>query len=804
LGGLRLYELAKDLNMDTKQVILKLREYGYEAKNHMSSVDSNDLDKIKQFLIGALPHEKIIEKRIMPRVIRRRRQLIEPEKKKEVEPEIKKPKKVEIEKESKVLVKPDIEEVREIETKKEDKVLSFEEKREKPKEKEKTFKEKKLSIKEEVEVVEAKIEKEKLKKEVKGKESTLRRVVITPITETKKTKKLKDEKKKPTTLEAPPVEGIKKTEITTPKVSKRKIKVLETITIAELSKKISVKAGEIIKQLMEVGVMATINQAIDFDTASLIASEFGYEVESTSFDPNIFLETKKDKKESLLIRHPVVTVMGHVDHGKTSLLDAIRKTKIIDSEAGGITQHIGAYVVESPGGKIVFIDTPGHEAFTAMRARGAKITDLVVLVVAADDGVMSQTVEAINHAKSADVPIIVAINKIDKPEADQEKIRRELSNYDLVPEDWGGNTIFVPVSAKKKKGIDELLEYILLQTEILELRANPNKPARGVVIESKLDKGKGPIATILIEEGTLRVGDSFISGTNFGKVRAMNNDKGKKVIEAKPSYPVEVQGLSSIPESGELFVVVEDEKKARQISLLLQHKQKNIEINKAGKISLLDLHEQIKQGNIKELNIIIKSDVQGSIEALIEALKKLDTDKVKIKVIHSGVGTPVESDVMLASASNAIILAFNVRGDQKVSNIALQEKVDLRTYRIIYDVITDIKKAIEGLLEPTYEEEIIGHAEVRQLFTFDKVGMVAGCYVLDGKIIRGATVRLLRDGVVIYDGIIISLRRFKDDAKEVASGYECGIGIENFNDIQVQDVIEPYVKKEVTPNIDNQ
>ncbi|MDY6861651.1 MAG: translation initiation factor IF-2, partial [Thermodesulfobacteriota bacterium] len=723
----------------------------------------------------------------------------------EVKQKEERPKEDEAAKESKIVTGFDVETVREAE---EEKVSAVEEKKrlkqriEARKGKEKTIKEVSPSIEEEAGVVETKREAKEVRKEETDKDAGLRRVIITPISETKKTKEL-IEKKEPFPPEETLAKETKKTEITVPRASKRKIKMLETITVAELSQKIGIKAGEIIKKLMEVGIMATINQSIDYDAASLIASEFGHEIESASFDLDLLLGTKEDggsKEEALLTRHPVVTVMGHVDHGKTSLLDAIRKTKLIESEAGGITQHIGAYVVETKKGKIVFIDTPGHEAFTAMRARGTKITDLVVLVIAADDGVMSQTIEAINHAKAAGVPIIVAINKIDKPGADTEKVKRDLANYDLTPEDWGGDTVFVPISAKEKKGIEDLLEYILLQAEILELKVNPNKPAHGVVLESKLDRGKGPIATILIQEGTLRIGDSFISGASFGKVRAMTNDKGNRVSEAKPFYPVEVQGLSSVPDAGELFVVVKDERKARQISLFLQQKHRNMEASTPGKVTLEALHEQIERGNIKDLNLIIKSDVQGSIEAVTDAVKKLDTNEIKINVIHSGVGTPAESDVMLASASNAIILAFNVRPDQKVSNMALQEKVDLRTYRVIYDVITDIKKAIEGLLEPTYEEEIIGHAQVRKLFHLSKAGMIAGSYVLDGKIVRGAHVHLLRDGVVIYDGIISSLRRFKDDAKEVASGYECGIGIENFNDLQPQDVIEVYVVQEVTSN----
>jgi translation initiation factor IF-2 len=558
-----------------------------------------------------------------------------------------------------------------------------------------------------------------------------------------------------------------------------------------------VKGGELIKKLMEMGVLVNINQLIDADVASLVAGEFGYEVEKVSLERQDLLERKEDLPEQLRPRPPVVTIMGHVDHGKTMLLDAIRKTNVVEGEAGGITQHIGAYDVELENGHVVFIDTPGHEAFTAMRARGAQVTDVVVLVVAADDGMMPQTKEAIDHARAAKVPIVVAINKIDKPTANPEKVKKDLAEYELVPEQWGGNTLFAEVSAKQKTGIKELLDSILLQAEVLELRANPDKPARGVIIESKLDKGRGPVATLLVQEGTLKTGDAFIAGSHYGRVRAMLNDKGKKMEEAPPSTPVEVVGFTDIPGAGEAFIVVSEERMAKQISLHRQEKMREKELSKLSRVSLEELYDKIKKGEVKELNVIIKADVQGSIEAVKEALKKLSTDAVKVNILHDAVGGITETDVNLASASNAIIIGFNVRPGPKAQLLAEQEQVDIRTYSIIYDAITDIKNALEGLLEPTYKEHLLGRAQVIQVFNIRKVGTVAGSLVVDGKVVRGSHARLLRDSVVVYDGRITSLRRFKDDMKDCNQGLECGIGIENFNDIKLGDVIESYEIEEV-------
>jgi translation initiation factor IF-2 len=589
----------------------------------------------------------------------------------------------------------------------------------------------------------------------------------------------------------------KKTEVTVPKAIKRIIRIAEVIAVGDLAKRMGVKGGELIKKLMEMGVLVNINQLVDADVASLVAGEFGYEVEKVSLERQDLLERKEDLPEQLKSRPPVVTIMGHVDHGKTMLLDSIRKTNVVEGEAGGITQHIGAYDVELENGHVVFIDTPGHEAFTAMRARGAQVTDVVVLVVAADDGMMPQTKEAIDHARAAKVPIVVAINKIDKPTSNPEKVKKDLSEYELVPEQWGGNTLFSEVSAKQKTGIKELLDSILLQAEVLELRANPDKPARGVIIESKLDKGRGPVATVLVQEGTLKTGDAFIAGSHYGRVRAMLNDKGKKIEEAPPSTPVEVVGFTDIPEAGEAFIVVSEERMAKQISLYRQEKIRQKELSKLSKVSLEELYDKIKKGEVKELNVIIKADVQGSIEAVKEALQKLSTNAVKVNILHDAVGGITETDVNLASASNAIIIGFNVRPGPKAQSLAEQEHVDVRTYSIIYDAITDIRNALEGLLEPTYKEHLLGRAQVIQVFNIRKVGTVAGSLVTDGKVVRGSHARLLRDNVVVYDGRIVSLRRFKDDMKDCNQGLECGIGIENFNDIKLGDVIESYEMEEV-------
>ncbi len=589
---------------------------------------------------------------------------------------------------------------------------------------------------------------------------------------------------------------MKKTEITTPKAIKRRIRISEAIRVGELAKQMGVRASDVINKLLGLGMMVTINQSIDVDAATLIAAEFGYQVEAVTAEYDELLQRTEAEPRNLKPRAPVVTVMGHVDHGKTSLLDAIRQTNVIEGEAGGITQAIGAYHVHVKDRDIVFLDTPGHEAFTAMRARGAKVTDIVVLVVAADDGVMEQTVEAINHSRSAGVPIIVAVNKIDKPNATPDRIKQELAQHNLTPEDWGGDSLFADISAKKKVGIENLLELILLQADVLELKADPDRPARGIIIEAKLDKGRGPVATVLIQEGTLREGDAFSAKTEYGRVRAMINDQGQRVKEAGPSMPVEVIGFSSVPQAGSEFIGVEDEKKAKNISEYWVRKEREKELAASSKITLEQLYQRIKEG-AKELNVILKADVQGSLEALTEALNKLSTDEIKLKLIHSSTGAVTETDVMLASASDAIILGFKVRPDARVVEIAEKEGVEIKLYDVIYNAINDVRAAMEGLLEPEFKEIVQGRAEVRETFRIIKVGTVAGCYVTDGKIPRSASVKLVRDGVVLYDGKIASLKRFKDDAKEVSAGQECGLGIEGYNDIRVGDVIEAYVTEQI-------
>lgn len=578
------------------------------------------------------------------------------------------------------------------------------------------------------------------------------------------------------------------------KAAKRKIRITEAIRVADMAHQMGLKANEIIKVLFGLGIMATINQTLDIDTATLVAAEFGYEVEKVGFSEDDYLVPKEvDAPETLKPRPPVVTIMGHVDHGKTSLLDAIRKSNVTSGEAGGITQHIGAYHVKTKRGEIVFLDTPGHEAFTAMRARGAQVTDLVILVVAADDGVMEQTREAINHSRAANVPIMVAVNKMDKPGAEPDRVLRELAELGLQAEEWGGDTIVAKVSAKSRMGLDELLEMVALQSEIMELKANPDKPARGHIVEAKLDKGRGPIATVLIQEGTLRQGDSFVCGTFSGRVRALMSDQGKKVKDAGPSLPVEVQGFEGVPEAGEEFFVVSDEKVARRIADSRAVKQRERDLASESRVTLETFLSQRKSDQeTLTLNLVVKADVQGSLEAITEALNKQSTEKVRINVVHGGTGAITESDILLASASQAIIIGFNVRPTSKIKDVADHENVDIRFYEIIYKLVDDIKSAMAGMLAPVQREVYLGQAEVRDTFSVPKVGVIAGSYVADGKIARNAGVRLLRDGVVVYTGKISSLKRFKDDSKEVVKGNECGVGLENFNDVKIGDIIEAF------------
>jgi len=596
----------------------------------------------------------------------------------------------------------------------------------------------------------------------------------------------------------------KQPEMAKPKKEKQeKLHVIipDTITVGDLAQKLKVGATEIIKRLMQLGIMAAITQDIEYDVAALIAEDMGAEVEReiiiTAEDRLLSDAEAPDDEKDLLPRPPVVCVMGHVDHGKTSLLDAIRSTNVTASEAGGITQHIGAYMVNINGSQIAFLDTPGHEAFTAMRARGALVTDIAILVVAADDGIMPQTIEAINHAKAAEVSIIVAINKIDKDGANPDRVKQELTEHGLVPEEWGGDVICVEVSAKQKMNIDSLLEMVLLTAEMKELKANPNRHARGTVIEAKLDKGRGPVATVLVQNGTLKQGDIIVTGTAVGRVRAMVDDRGKKIKEAIPSTPVEIVGLSETPEGGDPFYVVDDERAARNVVEMRKQKIKD-EANKARqRVNLDDLFSQIQQGDVKDLNIIVKADVQGSVEAVRQSLEKLSNEEVRVRVIHGGVGAITESDVTLASASNAIIVGFNVRPDVGGRNAAELNKVDMRMYRVIYEAIEEIEAAMRGMLAPTFREAVIGHAEIRQTFKVSGVGTIGGCYVTDGKIQRNCSVRIVRDGIVIHEGELDSLKRFKDDVKEVSSGYECGMGFVRFNDIKEGDTVECFIMEEV-------
>lgn len=583
------------------------------------------------------------------------------------------------------------------------------------------------------------------------------------------------------------------------KKEKLEIKIPDEILVSELAERLNASANEVIKKLMLIGVMANLNQTIDFDTAALIAEDMGAKVTReiiVTKEDKLFNDVE-DMPEDLLPRDPVVVVMGHVDHGKTSLLDAIRKTNVASGEAGGITQHIGAYRIKINDRKITFLDTPGHEAFTAMRARGAQVTDIAILVVAADDGIMPQTIEAINHAKAAGLTIIVAINKIDKENADINRVKRELSENDILIEEWGGQTICVEVSAKNNVNIEELLEMVILSADMLELKANPNRMAKGTVIESRLDKGRGPVATVLVQNGTLKQGDIVVAGTSVGRIRVMSDDKGARIKEAGPSVPVEIVGLSEAPEGGELFHAVSDERAAREVVELRKQKIKEESIQSASAVNLDDLFARISEGEVKNLNIIVKADVQGSVEAVRQSLEKLSNEEVKVRVIHGAVGGVNESDVMLASASGAIIVGFNVRPDSGARVAAEAKNIEMRMYRIIYDAIDEIESAMKGMLAPKFREKVTGHAEVRQTFKVSSVGTIAGCYVTDGTISRNNSVRIVRDGIVIYEGAIDSLKRFKDDAKEVASGFECGMSVEKFNDIKEGDIFESYTMEEV-------
>jgi len=864
MAKIRIYELARDLNMTNKVLLEKLRNMDIPAKSHMSSLDNGIISQVKKRIFG-LKEKDVEETRIKSTVIRRRRKPV-PEEPIQLEvaadPEVH-PDEAEVDEQpaQKTLeeeVAPKAEEVADKaiekeEPKPEQPVIAKRKKppvakKVKPKKakREKPAKIIKLPVKpppeEEVPEVEkvAKLPRKskvtKLPLPPDADRDAKAPVEDVPVKGKKKKKKVqraeepvrdkKFFKKKISFRRKEVVEGEalyakthrgrkgrkaakakvavihQKPLITTPKAIKRRVKIDDTIALSDLAKRMGIKASEMIVKLMGLGVMATVNQIIDFDTAMLVASEFDYELEKASFEEEAVLMVVEDDPAKLIERPPVVTIMGHVDHGKTSLLDVIRKTKVTENEAGGITQHIGAYYVATDKGQVIFLDTPGHEAFTEMRARGAKITDLVILVVAADDGVMPQTIEAINHSKAAEVPIIVAINKIDKTNADPERVQRELADIGLVPEDWGGDTIFVNVSAKENTGIDDLLEMILLQAEILELKANPDRLAAGYVVEAKLDSGRGPVATVLIQQGTLKVHEPVVCGIHHGKVRALLNDRGLQVVSAGPSMPVEIIGLAGVPNAGDEMIALTDEKNAKQVSAHRVQKQRSKELARTSRLSLEKLYEQMQEGEVKDLNIILKADVHGSIEALRDSLTKLSNEEVRIIVIHAATGTLTESDVSLAAVSDAIIIGFNVRPSSKVQALAGEENVDMRFYNVIYDVIKDVKSAIVGMMSSTFEERVLGRAEVREVFHVPKIGAIAGCYVTDGKIERGQPARILRDWVVFYDGTISSLRRFKDDAKEVQSGYECGIGIENYNDVKVGDIIECYYLEEIRPELE--
>jgi len=837
MGKLRVYELAKEVNMSSNELVERLKSAGFSISNYMSSLDMDDVGRAKDYLSGATD-EILEEKRIKPTIIRRRKKII-PKIEERVQEEQIVEEEVTPSSEEEISVPEEkIEEVLEEEVEQELKETPIPEqpiKEVKPLIKKKK-KERPKTIPARI-IKKAEIQPPVMKLQEPVTTTPLPEIVISPEKEGrkekeaikgKKAKKYKEEEITPRKdyhrrrreiFERKDLYGdreqgvearsrlkakgkldkkkLKQTEITVPKAIKRRIKVPDVISVAELARRMGIKSTELIKKLMEIDITTTINQTIDFDSASLVASEFEYELEPSSFEEEEIIKEEEEKPEDLVPRPPVVTIMGHVDHGKTSLLDYVRKSKVIDKEAGGITQHIGAYYVHTSHGDLVFLDTPGHEAFTAMRARGAKVTDLIVLVVAADDGVMEQTIEAIDHAKAANIPIVVAVNKIDKANADPEKVRRELSKYGFVSEEWGGDTLFSEISAKTGRGVDELLDSILLQSEILESKANYKKHARGVIIEARLDKNRGPFATVLIRDGTLNQGDFFVCGENYGRVRAMLNDRGQKIKAAMPSMPVEIYGISDVPMAGDDFIVTSDEKKAKLISEHRKSKARLDTVTTRDSVSLDNLFDRIKEGEVKELNIIIRADVQGSAEALIDSLTKLSTEDVKLKVIHGGTGAVTESDVMLASASNAIVICFNVRANPVVKALAAKENVDLRFYDVIYKVIEDVRSAMAGLLEPVYNENIIGRADIKQIFHVSKVGTVAGCYVTDGKIERGAKVRLLRDDVVVFDGNLSSLKRFKDDVKDVSSGFECGVGLENYNDIKPGDVFEFYTLEEM-------
>lgn len=871
MAKVRVYELAKELGLESKQLVKKLTAGGMDVKNYMSTLNEQSAVRAREIVSGAIS-EVVVEKRIKPTVIRRRKKVVRVEQKppettvdEEKAPETKTaPKEDVLEKKREIKEIPAVEDTPEktgvsapaeipLAEAKEARLELPDKKAEKPvkRAKGKPKRGKKKKVEKPAKIIMSPEEgplrgllakKVEAKKEVTPAKTSVTEPPLEPPKEEKLKKGIPSKKKKGrkgAKVEDVPARGtfrrrkkevyeradlyngrprkrkgskggrkgkesprkLKHTEITVPKAIKRRIKVQDFVTVVDLAKAMGTKAAELMKRLINLGVMANINQPIDFETASVAADDFGFELELDTFKEESFLSDIVDPPEDLSPRPPVVTIMGHVDHGKTSLLDYIRKSNIIGGESGGITQHIGAYYVKTARGDIVFLDTPGHEAFTAMRARGAKVTDIIVLVVAADDGAMPQTKEAINHARAANIPIVVAVNKIDKPEADPEKVKRELAELDLAPEEWGGETLLGHVSAKTGEGVEDLLGLILLQTEMLELQGNPNREARGTVIEAELDKSRGPVATVLIKNGSLNPGCQFVCGDYYGRVRAMLDHRGRMMKNAGPSVPVKLYGISGVPMAGDEFIVVKDEKTAKQIIEHRKARGQKQGLVKRIPVSLDDLFDRINKGDVKELNIILKTDVQGSAEALSESLVKQSTEAVNLNIIHSATGAITESDVMLATASGAIIIGFNVRATPRVVEVSEKENVDIRYYDVIYNAINDIRLAMTGLLEPILEEHVIGRAEVKEIFRVPKVGAVAGCQVTDGHVDRNANVRLLRDNVVVFDGKLASLRRFKEDVKEVQTGYECGIGLENFSDVKPADIFEVYEVEEVAAEL---
>ena len=797
----RVYELAKQLNISNKDLIEKLNELGIEVNNHMSTVDEENAELVKELLGGEKNEAPKAEKNEKAEKAEKAEKSKEPVKEEKKTAKTEKPEKAKetVKENAGFQGKPREEQRRQ---QKETNDRGAQARGGQPKNDQRTDGRQKNDQRQDKSDRGYKAADGGFDKKNKNKKNNWQNEQNDGQNDQNNGKNKKNNKNsgknnnknnnaaKP----APAPEPVQEEE------EIRFMEIPENITVKELAEKLGKSGAEIVKCLMKKGIMAAINQSVDFDTAVSVGEEYNviFEIEK---EKDIFEEAFKQEEEdeSLLeSRPPVVVVMGHVDHGKTSLLDAIRHSHVTSSEAGGITQHIGAYTVQINGNPITFLDTPGHEAFTAMRMRGAQITDIAVLVVAADDGVMPQTIEAINHAKAAGVEVIVAINKMDKPSANPDRVKQELVEYGLVAEDWGGNTICVPVSAVTKDGIDTLLEMIILTAEMMELKANPNKPARGAIIEAQLDKGRGPVATVLVQEGTLNVGDPIVAGAAHGKIRAMMDDKGRRVKKAGPSKPVEILGLSEVPAAGDSFYVASSEKQARQLAeSVVAKSRKDMLKDTPQKVSLDDLFNQIQSGSVKELNIVVKADVQGSVEAVKQSLEKLSNEEVRIRIIHGGVGAITESDVMLASASNAIVIGFNVRPEPSAKTFADEEKVDIRLYRVIYNAIEDITAAMKGMLDPVYEEKVIGHAEVRQLFKASGVGTIAGSYILDGKFTRTAKVRLLRDNIVVYEGELESLKRFKDDVKEVNAGYECGLVFKKFNDLKEGDIAEAYIMVEV-------